>query len=388
MTPVPPSSVREAGPWTHRDVSANGIRFHLAEAGSGPLVLLVHGFAQYWWSWRHQLAGLAERGFRAVAVDLRGYGDTDKTPRGYDARNLAADLAGLVRALGERDAVIVGQGQGGVTAFDTAVLSSAQVRAVVAISAPHPASVARVAWPLATDRYRRLLSWSALPVWPERHLQAGHGALVERLMRSQAGPAWRASADFTETAARMRRAIQIPGAARGAVEHLRWVARSPVRADGFRHREALTTPIRVPVLHVTGDGDRFVPASALVEARQWCLGPYRMTRVPAVGHFPAEEAPDLLTELIAQVAADTDRGRHEIGTRRARPPQAAVQAPVPAAVSSTSPAATTGATSAAVSANPTSGSATDAPNTTPSTVPSGSSSGPPEFPGRTDPRTV
>ena len=107
------SIVRDPGPWTHRDVSANGIRFHIVEAGTGPLVILLHGFGQYWRSWRYQLPGLAQAGFRVVAPDLRGYGDTDKTPRGYDAFTLADDVAGLVRGLGERDAVLVGHGYGG-----------------------------------------------------------------------------------------------------------------------------------------------------------------------------------------------------------------------------------------------------------------------------------
>ena len=70
------------GPWAHRDVSANGVRLHAAEAGEGPLVLLLHGFPQFWWTWRHQLTALADAGFRAVAPDLRGYGASDKPPRG------------------------------------------------------------------------------------------------------------------------------------------------------------------------------------------------------------------------------------------------------------------------------------------------------------------
>src|SRR5918992_4221940 len=88
------------GPWAHRFVSANGSRFHVVELGSGPLVLLLHGFPEFWWSWRHQLVGLADAGFRAVAVDLRGYGDSDKPPRGYDAWTLAGDVGGLVKDLG------------------------------------------------------------------------------------------------------------------------------------------------------------------------------------------------------------------------------------------------------------------------------------------------
>ena len=95
---VEESAVLVDGPWTHRDVNANGIRLHIAEAGTGPLVLLLHGFPEFWWCWRHQLVALADAGYHVVAPDLRGYGASDKPPRGYDAPTLAADVAGLVRA--------------------------------------------------------------------------------------------------------------------------------------------------------------------------------------------------------------------------------------------------------------------------------------------------
>ncbi len=294
--------LRDEGPWRHRDISANGIRFHVAEAGSGPMVVLLHGFGQYWRSWRYQLAGLAQAGFRVVAPDLRGYGDTDKTPRGYDAFNLAADVAGLIRSLGERDAVVVGQGYGGVTAFNTAVMHPAQVSGVVAIAAPHPVRLARVRRPVAADRYGRLLAWAATPAWPERHLLAGNAALLERLVRSQSGPTWKASADFPDTMIKMRQAIRVPGAARGAVEHLRWAGRSPLRTDGHRHREALATPIGAPVLHVVGDADRFTPPSSLLDARELCTGWYTLSTVRGVGHYPAEEAPEVLTRMITDLA--------------------------------------------------------------------------------------
>ena len=109
------------GPWTHRDISARGTRFHAAELGEGPLVLLLHGFPESWWSWARQLVVLAEAGYRGVAVDLRGYGGSDKPPRGYDLVTLAGDAAGLIRALGEANAVVVGHDWGGLVAWSTAV---------------------------------------------------------------------------------------------------------------------------------------------------------------------------------------------------------------------------------------------------------------------------
>ncbi|HEY4701309.1 MAG TPA: alpha/beta fold hydrolase, partial [Streptosporangiaceae bacterium] len=117
MTSSAESPIHIDGPWTHRSVSANGTRFHIAEAGDGPLVLMLHGFPEFWWTWRQQLVTLPAAGFRAVAADLRGYGGSDKPPRGYDLVTAASDVAGLIRALGEANAIVVGHGWGGLVAW-------------------------------------------------------------------------------------------------------------------------------------------------------------------------------------------------------------------------------------------------------------------------------
>ena len=89
------------GPWHHHFVAANGARFHVAVAGSTvgdpPLVILLHGFPQFWWAWRHQLVALAASGYRVAAMDLRGQGASDKPPIGYDVPTLARDVAGVIR---------------------------------------------------------------------------------------------------------------------------------------------------------------------------------------------------------------------------------------------------------------------------------------------------
>src|SRR4051794_41390590 len=81
---------------------------------------MLHGFPELWWSWRHQLPALADAGYRAVAMDLRGYGGSHKTPRGYDPITLAQDVSGVVKALGERSAILVGPGWGGGLSLGTA----------------------------------------------------------------------------------------------------------------------------------------------------------------------------------------------------------------------------------------------------------------------------
>jgi pimeloyl-ACP methyl ester carboxylesterase len=294
------SAIRYPGPWAHRDVSANGIRFHIVDAGAGPLVLLLHGFGQFWWSWRNQLSDLPKRGLRAVAIDVRGYGDTDKPPRGYDAFTLADDTAGLVRALGEVSAVVVGAGLGGLTAFNTASIRPGQVRAMVAIGSAHPMSLATLRRPRRAGGYRRLLTTARWPWWPERELVAAGAARLERIVRAGAGPAWRASSDYRDTVERLRAAIRIPGVSHAALEHLRWITRSPWRGDGLRHRAALLAqPAAVPVLHIGGDGDRVIPRHIFKEASRYCGGGFQQLLIKGIGHYPAEEAPDQVSELVA-----------------------------------------------------------------------------------------
>src|SRR5438045_4021002 len=103
-----------SGDIRHRTVETNGIRMHIAEQGEGPLVVLCHGFPESWYSWRHQLPALAGAGFHAVAPDMRGYGQTDRPEpvAAYDILQLTGDVAGLVNALGEGPAAIVGHDWG------------------------------------------------------------------------------------------------------------------------------------------------------------------------------------------------------------------------------------------------------------------------------------
>ncbi len=123
---------------THRTVETNGIRMHIAETGTGPLVLLCHGFPESWYSWRHQLRALAEAGYHAVAPDMRGYGQTD-APQAIDQYtlfHLAGDMVGLLDALGEAQAVIVGHDWGAPVAWHSALFRPDRFRAVVALSVP------------------------------------------------------------------------------------------------------------------------------------------------------------------------------------------------------------------------------------------------------------
>src|ERR1700710_3019789 len=195
--PAPaPSMARIDGPWRHLEVHANGIRFHVvealptenrpAESAERPLVMLLHGFASFWGGWRHQLRGLT--GARVVPVDLRGYGGSDKPPRGYDGWTLAGVTAGLIRALGHTSATLVGHADGGLVCWAPSVLHPRAVHAIAVVSSPHPAAL-RASALTRRDQGRALLPSLLryqVPIWPERALTRHHGSELEHLIRSRA----------------------------------------------------------------------------------------------------------------------------------------------------------------------------------------------------------
>ncbi len=124
---------------THRFIETNGIRMHIAEAGSGPMVLMCHGFPESWYSWRHQLHALAEAGYHAVAPDMRGYGQTD-APEAidqYTMLHLVGDMVGVLDALGQDTAVVIGHDWGAPVAWHCALLRPDRFRAVVGLSVPY-----------------------------------------------------------------------------------------------------------------------------------------------------------------------------------------------------------------------------------------------------------
>jgi pimeloyl-ACP methyl ester carboxylesterase len=280
------------GPWGHRDVSANGIRLHVAEAGAGPLVVLLPGFPQFWWTWRHQIAALADAGFRVVAPDLRGYGASDKPPRGYDAFTLAADVAGLIRALGETDAVVVGHDWGATIAWTMAAAHPSAVRRLAVLSAPHP-----LRWLPATARdaeQRRALRYVArfqLPWTPERWLMDDAAANVGALLHAWGGPRY----PDEETEQRCRDAMRIFAAPHCALEYYRWAVRSLPRSDGRRFRRRLRTVVTVPTLQLHGALDPMVLPETASGSGRYVSASYEWRLVDGVGHFPHEEAPEVVT---------------------------------------------------------------------------------------------
>lgn len=288
MLPESSEVLRPEGPWTHRDVTANSCRFHVVEAGDGPLVMLLHGFPTFWWTWRNQLQSLAAAGYRAVAVDMRGYGGSDHPPHGYDPLTLAADVAGLVRALGEPDAFVVGQGWGGLVAWTVAAEHPEVTRGIVPVAMPHPAPLRRAF--LSGGPQRKLGGYVVgfqRPFVPERQLTRNDAALVEQFLRRWSGSAW----PDEETAAVYRAAMLVPNTAHCSVEFHRWAIRSIPRRDGRRFQAAVAEPVVVPVLQIHGQHDGAILPSSVAGSAEYAGAGYDLAELEDVGHFPHEEDP-------------------------------------------------------------------------------------------------
>jgi len=302
------SCVLIEGDWTHRFVSANGSRFHVVEAGEGPVVLMLHGFPEFWGAWRHQLNVLAAAGFRAVAIDLRGYGASDKPPRGYDAYSMAADVTGLIRALGARDAVIVGAGYGGMLAWTVAALHRDLVRRLVILSAAHPLRLRTAAFGPGAVRGQRS---AASPIFKfqlpryEHVLTRDDAERVGGFIRDWSGPAWRSTEDFAAYERECRSAMQIPQAAFCSLEAFRWGVRSLFRLSGYRFRRDMRAKVTVDTLQLHGALDPVTLPSTAQGSGLYVSARYEWRLIDNVGHFPHLEAPDLVAGEILRWAKET-----------------------------------------------------------------------------------
>ena len=295
--------LRPAGPWAHQQISANGARFHVAVSGDGPLVLLLHGFPTYWWTWRALMPVLAQEGYRAAAMDLRGYGGSDHPPRGYDPRSLSLDVVGVIRSLGAADAVVIGQGWGGLLAWTTAALHPDATRGIVPIAMAHPR---RLRDAIISDRAQRRASSYAIgfqrPWLPERELVANGAAKIEDYLRDwSVDPAWPPA----EVAHRYRQAFSTANTAHCALEYHRWALRSIPRNVGRQFiTDVSDSLINTPVLQLHGAGDRTILPRTAIGSRAFTRGPYAWRLLSDVGHFPQEEAADEVASLITSWLGD------------------------------------------------------------------------------------
>lgn len=303
----PPGERFEASDWTvpaadtpgtHDWIDADGVRLHAVTAGpeDGPLALLLHGFPEFWYAWRHQLPALAAAGYRVVAPDLRGYNYSEK-PSGvgsYHLDELVGDVAGLVAAFGRERAHVVGHDWGGLIAWQAAVDRPALVDRLAVLNAPHPSAYERA---LRTSPTQVLRSWyvaaAQLPALPEAAIRARDFALLERsLRRGPVRPDAFTDADVT----RYKRALGRPGALTAALNYYRSIARRNARLTLTRGGVG-DLSVDAPTLLVWGERDDALSVSLTEGLDRW-VPDTRVERLPEASHWVQADAPERVTDLL------------------------------------------------------------------------------------------
>jgi pimeloyl-ACP methyl ester carboxylesterase len=275
-----------------RFVTVDGVRLHYVEAGEGPLVVLLHGFPEFWWSWRRQIPALVEAGFRVVAVDQRGYAQSDHPPgwRAYRIERLAADVAGLIEALGEERAHVVGHDWGAAVAWMVATLHPDRVERLAILNVPHPE---RMEHALRTSPKQLLHSWYMfffqLPWLPETLMRAGG----KRTLRSAYRDA-RPGAFTAEDLERYAEALLGPRGLKGPIDWYRAALRRSPRAT-----RRMFVPIAAPTLVIWGEQDRFL-GRELADPDPRLVPDVRVERLPDASHWVQHDEPETVNRLLVE----------------------------------------------------------------------------------------
>jgi len=285
--------VAEHESWQHEDVETNGIRLHCVTQGSGELVVLLHGFPENWYSWRHQIPALS-RNFKVVAPDMRGYNLSDK-PSGIDSysiANLTADVTGLIRAFGAERAHVVGHDWGGAVAWMLAISHPEAVDRLAVLNCPHPAVFAEN---LLRNPRQLLRSWYMfffqLPAVPEMAFSSFHYAALKRSFR---GWAINKEAFTDEDIAELVQAAARPGALTGGINYYRAMFRN---MGLLRERERMPR-IQSPTLVIWAELDRALGKELTYGMDRYFDHGLQIKYIPDCSHWVQQEQPLLINQYL------------------------------------------------------------------------------------------
>lgn len=271
--------------WQHHFVETNRIRLHYVTQGQGDLVILLHGFPEFWYSWRYQIPALA-RYFKVVVPDLRGYNDSDKPAGGYDLDTLSTDIRGLISSLGYVKAHIVGHDWGGMIAWRLAQKFPQVLNRLAVLNAPHPY---RFWQELAgnLDQLRR--SWYIfafqIPALPEWLIQQNLKDFVKNFFRGQAVRQGVFTAEDTQI---YEAALEKPGVISAAMKYYR----SSLSPQSWLHHWGRSPePVTVPTLILWSEEDSLLSQKLTEGMESLINAPFQLKFVPHCGHWMQQEVP-------------------------------------------------------------------------------------------------
>jgi len=302
----------QAETWHEGFARVNGVSLHYVHQGEGPLVLLLHGFPEFWFSWRYQLPALAEAGYHAVAPDLRGYNLSEKPDSGYDIETLSEDVAELISSFGQDKAVVVGHDWGGAIAWHTATFRPRRVEKLIVMNCPHPNIFARGVLKPSQLRKSWYMFFFQLPWLPEWLLSRKDYSFVMATLR---GSAMHKDAFDRETLRRYRDAIAAPYALSRALEYYRRM----LRDLAVRRNVPWDATVEVPTLVIWGEQDRFLGKELNNGLSRW-VRDLTVHYIAEAGHWVQQERPLEVNRLMLDfLRASSGTQQRREGAAAARP---------------------------------------------------------------------
>jgi pimeloyl-ACP methyl ester carboxylesterase len=265
-------------------------RLHYVETGDGPLLMLLHGFPEFWYGWRQQINPLAMAGFRVVAPDMRGYNLSSK-PSGvaaYDANLLADDIRGLIRERGEDSALLVGHDWGGSVAWATAMNHPEVVDRLAILNAAHPRKLLQGLHHPGQLRRSWYFFFFDLPDLPEGIVRADHWRFFQHFLRDA-----RPGTFTPEDIERYVEAWSQPGAATAMINYYRSSVRTPPK-----RAEAAIRQVQAPTLVIWGEGDRYLGPELAEPDHDDVPNLDHVERLPDASHWVHHDEPERVTQLL------------------------------------------------------------------------------------------
>jgi epoxide hydrolase 4 len=273
----------------HNFADLPGVRLHVVEAGEGPLVVLLHGFPEAWFSWQHQIPALAQAGFRVLAPDMRGYNLSGKPAdlAAYRIEPLVGDVAGLIRWAGAERASVVGHDWGANVAWHFAMQHGEMLERLAILNVPHP-SLMRVALKKPRQLFRSwYMFFFQIPWLPERAFLAGNAAVLRRTLSRD--PV-RKGAFTSEDVVRYVHAVKQRRALTGGMNYYRATFRQP-------RGQVRSKPISAPVLVIWGEQDSYL-GKELADPPREKVPNARVERLPDASHWVQNDRPERVNQLL------------------------------------------------------------------------------------------
>ncbi|MCG5056823.1 MAG: alpha/beta hydrolase [Limnoraphis sp. WC205] len=285
------------GTWTSEYITTNGVTLHYVTQGNGPLMLMLHGFPEFWYSWRHQIPEFSQD-YKVVALDLRGYNDSDKPKdlSAYSMKELIQDIRGVIIGLGYDHCTLVAHDWGGAIAWNVAYTYPEMVDKLIVMNLPHPAKFAEGLWTIDQLQKSWYIFLFQLPILPELLLQSDDYRAISSMFVNMAID----KSAFTSNDLEMyKNAAAKRGALTAMINYYRNVFPAFFNPPDRPQWGLLT----VPTLMIWGENDAAL-GKELTEGTEEYVQNFRIRYIPNCSHWVQQERPELVNQYMREFLSD------------------------------------------------------------------------------------